>query len=242
MAKGSTGGKNPSVEFFFNDWHGGTMTMSRHQKGCYIDLLTAQFNNGHLSLDEVRNVLGNDFAAWQGILQKKFAQDSDGRFFNVRLDFQIKKKGAYNKSRESNLGSNGGDSPPHMDYDNGLGSDSATGFRGSAEGEIHPLQKFISENYPTVSKLSHQITYEECQKLDSLYSKQVIERVLNSMENYKQLLKKYSSVFRTLLNWCEREIKPIPINGNKPFTSKTESASAINDEQLNRRFNSPKAS
>lgn len=237
MAKGSTAGKNPSVEFFFNDWHGGTMTMSRFHKGCYMDLLTAQFNNGHLHLDEVKNVLGNDFAAW-GVLSKKFATDSDGRFYNVRLDFQIKKKGAYNKSRQSNLESNGGDSPPHMDYDYGLGSASASGFRGSAEGERHPLQKYIAQNLPRVSKLEEQLSVKECETLDEKFSKQVIEKVLNAMENYKQLLKKYSSVYRTVNNWCEREMQNIiPLNNAGKFTTKADHVTRANADQFQRIIN-----
>lgn len=151
MAKGSTIGKNPSVEWFFNDWHGGTMTMSRHQKGCYIDLLTAQFNNGHLSLDEVRNVLGNDFAAWQGVLQKKFAQDPEGKFYNVRLEIQILKKGAYNKSRIDNLSSGG--EPPHMGNGNGNGLGNELEQR---------KQKFFEEALEYVDQFDEQMINKFC--------------------------------------------------------------------------------
>lgn len=101
MPKGSTLGKDPAVSWVFNDWQGGTMTLTRHQKGCYMDLLTAQFNNGHLSLEEIKNVLGNDFAAW-GVLSKKFKKDSEEKFYNERLEFEIIKRKNYNESRRVN--------------------------------------------------------------------------------------------------------------------------------------------
>lgn len=116
MAKGSTLGKNPAVDWFFNDWHGGTVTMTRFVKGCYMDLMHAQFNNGHLSLDEVRAVLGSDFGSAWPTLQKKFRQDENGLFFQARLETQILKKISYSKTREDNLN---GDS--HMGNGNGSG-------------------------------------------------------------------------------------------------------------------------
>ncbi len=81
-------GKDPAVLWYWNDWHGGTVTFTRHLKGCYMDLLYAQFNNGHLSLEEIRTVLGTDFSHWD-TLRKKFAQDAAGKFFNEKLD-QVK--------------------------------------------------------------------------------------------------------------------------------------------------------
>ncbi len=115
--KGSVMGKDPAVSWVFNDWQGGTMTLSRFQKGCYMDLLTAQFNNGHLTLDEIKNVLGNDFAAW-GVLSKKFAKDSEEKFYNERLEFEIIKRKSFNKSRRKNL-----DGDNHMGSGNEKGND-----------------------------------------------------------------------------------------------------------------------
>jgi hypothetical protein len=93
--------KDPAMLWYWNDWQGGTVTFTRHQKGCYMDLLHAQFNLGHLSLEEIRTVLGNDFAAWQGSLSKKFAVDETGKYFNVRLDEEKIKRKAFCESRRS---------------------------------------------------------------------------------------------------------------------------------------------
>lgn len=95
--------KDPAILFYFNDWQGGTMTLNRRQKGCYMDLLCAQFNTGHLSLDAIKTVLGNDFAEW-GVLQKKFKLDDDGLFFNERLLFEKTKRKDFSEKEKLKSG------------------------------------------------------------------------------------------------------------------------------------------
>ena len=115
MVKGSTNGKDPAVLWYFNDWQGGTMAMTRALKGAYMDLLTAQFNLGHLSEGEIKTVLGSDFGTAWPTLQKKFVQDDNGLYYNERLVFELVKRKSYTKSRRDNLnGTNVGDFPPHM--------------------------------------------------------------------------------------------------------------------------------
>jgi hypothetical protein len=92
--------KDPAFLFYPNDWMGGTMTMTRHHKGCYIDLLVAQFNSGPLSLEEIKNLLGQDQAAWT-VLSRKFSVDSTGKYFNERLETEKAKRVEYsNKQKE----------------------------------------------------------------------------------------------------------------------------------------------
>lgn len=94
--------KSPAINWYFDNWGGGTKTMSRHLKGCYMDLLDAQFQNGHLSLDEIKHVLGSDFSAWQ-TLQKKFDKDAHGNYFNERLDIEIKKRDESSKKQSERV-------------------------------------------------------------------------------------------------------------------------------------------
>ncbi|MHA2039809.1 MAG: hypothetical protein ACW98X_25615, partial [Promethearchaeota archaeon] len=44
--------KDPAFLFYPGDWLGGTMLFSRAHKGAYMDLLMAQFNNGHMELQK----------------------------------------------------------------------------------------------------------------------------------------------------------------------------------------------
>lgn len=93
--------KDPAFLFYPGDWLGGTITLSRLQKGCYMDLLVAQFNNGPLSLEKIRTVLGQDQATWT-VLSSKFKQDSDGLFYNERLATEVEKRKGYIESRTLN--------------------------------------------------------------------------------------------------------------------------------------------
>lgn len=68
-----------------------------------MDLLHAQFNSGHLSLEEIKTVLGSDFGQSWTTLQKKFAVDQAGKYFNVRLEQEQIKRANYTASRRKNL-------------------------------------------------------------------------------------------------------------------------------------------
>lgn len=93
--------KDPAINWYFDNWGGGTFGMSRFHKGCYMDLLSAQYHMGHLSLEQIKNILGNDFSAWQ-ILKIKFAQDENKNFFNERLATEVRKREKYSESRSKN--------------------------------------------------------------------------------------------------------------------------------------------
>ncbi|MEJ7610650.1 MAG: hypothetical protein WKF88_05660 [Ferruginibacter sp.] len=97
--------KDPAMLWYWSDWHSGTALMSRFLKGCYMDLLHAQFNHGRLSLEEIKICLGSDFGPSWPALQKKFKQDNN-LFFNERLEHEKEKRAAYSESRrQSRLGS-----------------------------------------------------------------------------------------------------------------------------------------
>jgi len=98
--------KDPAMLWYWNDWNSGTVTLSRFLKGCYIDLLHAQFNNGHLSMEEIKTVLAADFTAAWPTLQKKFETDPQGLFFNKRLEHEQLKRKSFSESRRVNRMSN----------------------------------------------------------------------------------------------------------------------------------------
>lgn len=94
--------KDPAVLWYWNDWNGGTITLSRYAKGCYMDLLHAQFNNGHLSDAEIRNVLGQDYGQYWPLLSKKFEKDSNGNYYNCRLDEEITRRKNFSLKQQAN--------------------------------------------------------------------------------------------------------------------------------------------
>ena len=99
--------KDPATLWYWNDWQGGTVTLTRHLKGCYIDLLHAQFNNGRMSLSQIKTVLGVDFDTSWPTLQAKFKKDENDFYYNVRAEEEIEKRKNFVESRKSN-GSKGG--------------------------------------------------------------------------------------------------------------------------------------
>lgn len=77
------------IYFDLNAWHTGTLTLSRKEKGAYMDLLVAQLNCGHLSLYQIKTVLGADYGSIWPSIQKKFKTDIDGLYHNERLMREI---------------------------------------------------------------------------------------------------------------------------------------------------------
>jgi hypothetical protein len=69
----------------------------------------------------------------------------------------------------------------------------------------HPLQIYIKDNCPQVSRLKKQMTAEECEKLLTKFTNSQIADTLLAMENFKQLTSKYVSVYLTLNNWLNRK-------------------------------------
>jgi len=93
--------KDPAMLWYWNDWNSGTVLLSRFLKGCYMDLLHAQFNHGRLSLEEIKSVLGSDFGTAWPSLSKKFAVDETGKYFNVRCEQEKNRRAEYVKSRSN---------------------------------------------------------------------------------------------------------------------------------------------
>lgn len=108
--------KDPAFLFFPGDWLGGTMTFTRSHKGAYMDLLMCQFNHGHMGLHVVRTILGEkDFEEmWESTLKRKFNVDSDGLYYNQKLEYEIIKRRKFTESRKKNLSSEKPHMEPHM--------------------------------------------------------------------------------------------------------------------------------
>jgi hypothetical protein len=96
--------KDPAFLFYPGDWLGGTMTMTRYHKGAYMDVLMAQFNEGHMSIQQIKTVLGEkDEHLWEEVLKKKFIEDASGLFYNEKLEGEIIKRKNFTESRRKNL-------------------------------------------------------------------------------------------------------------------------------------------
>jgi len=94
--------KDPAFLFYPNDWIGGTMGMSLEDKGAYMEILMMQFNVGHMTSHMIGQVVGQK---WDNI-KHKFRMDSEGKFFNERLELEKDKRKKFTKSRHNNISGN----------------------------------------------------------------------------------------------------------------------------------------
>lgn len=65
--------------------------MNRLERGAYDDIISAQRKRGHLSLSDIKKVLGNDFDSCWGAMEWILKMDSAGLFFIEWVDASIEK-------------------------------------------------------------------------------------------------------------------------------------------------------
>ncbi|GEM_PF-6615840 len=163
----------PTCLFFFEKWDGGTKLFTRHVKGCYIDLLSAQAYRGHMSTEEIKHILGSeDFALyWDSILCRKFQQDLEGKYFNQRLEAEMIKRQKYCASRGTNRKSYDGSYVPsyenHMDPHIEVGSPiyiiyinniiNNRGVVGGKEGNVVWIPPHLHEVWPHFDAMRRQM-------------------------------------------------------------------------------------
>lgn len=75
------------------------------------------------------------------------------------------------------------------------------------EEEKHALRLYVSQNFPNVSKLKTQLSNKECIELLKKFGNTLIDEKLKAMENSAKLTKNNLSVYLTLTNWCNKDIK-----------------------------------
>ena len=94
------------------------------------------------------------------------------------------------------------------EYDNDIKENTPNGVQKKDPPPKTPFDKFndwLRENTPNVMKLKTQITEEQFSKIRGTYTFQQIADILLAMENYKELTKKYTSVYLTFLKWAKKD-------------------------------------
>jgi len=91
--------KDPAFLFYPNDYLGGTLGMTFEEKGAYMELLMVQFNRGHMTSQVIGQVVGQTWVK----IQDKFKKDSEGNFYNERLEWEVNKRKRFVESRFNNI-------------------------------------------------------------------------------------------------------------------------------------------
>ena len=94
--------KDAAINWYFDNWQGGTKGMNRLQKACYFDLLQLQFYIGHLSLEQIKNELCSDYHIWTTI-KHKYEQDESGNYSNGRMDTEIEKRRKFSNQQSEKM-------------------------------------------------------------------------------------------------------------------------------------------
>ena len=90
--------KDPAFLFYSSDFLTGTMTLSDEQVGKYIRLLCLQHQTGRLTEKHMLNIC----KTYDKDIFDKFVKDSDGTFYNKRLEEESVKRKNYSESRAKN--------------------------------------------------------------------------------------------------------------------------------------------
>ena len=90
--------KDPAFLFYSQDFFTGVATLTNEQVGKYIRLLCLQHQKGLLTEKDMIFICGS----YDEDIFCKFKQDSDGKYFNVRLCKEVDKRFEYSKSRSKN--------------------------------------------------------------------------------------------------------------------------------------------
>lgn len=90
--------KNPAFLFYSSDFLTGVRLMTYEEIGKYITLLCLQHQQGHLSKDDMDAICGTYIPR----IYSKFQQDSEGKYFNNRLEIEGIKRAKYTESRRQN--------------------------------------------------------------------------------------------------------------------------------------------
>lgn len=72
--------------------------------------------------------------------------------------------------------------------------------------EEKDFQKKMRGRFPRIMRMEQPLTIDQAKKLKDKYDSDLLLSIMNDMENYKPLTKKNVSAFKTIVNWCNREL------------------------------------
>ena len=92
--------KDPAFLFYYQDFLVGTEFMSFEEVGIYIRILCHMADKGRLSVKHMQSICKG--YAFSENIQAKLKVDSNGLYYNERLEVEIEKRRKYAESRRNN--------------------------------------------------------------------------------------------------------------------------------------------
>jgi len=90
--------KDPAFLFYSNDFLTGTLTLSFEDRGKYITILCLMHQQGRLDEQTVKFIVGEISSN----LMSKFCRDTDGKWYNKRLEEETDRRNKFTESRRNN--------------------------------------------------------------------------------------------------------------------------------------------
>jgi hypothetical protein len=90
--------KDPAFLFYSNDFLTGTQFFTDEQTGKYIKMLATQHQIGHLTENQMIHIC----KTYDKDVFAKFEKDSEGLYYNERLELEVVKRKKYSESRSKN--------------------------------------------------------------------------------------------------------------------------------------------
>jgi len=67
------------------------------------------------------------------------------------------------------------------------------------------FEKKMKERFPNIMKMEQPLTLEQAKKLKERYDADLLLNIMEQMDNWRPLVKKNISAYKTIMNWCDRE-------------------------------------
>lgn len=82
--------------------------------------------------------------------------------------------------------------------------------KGSNEPKSAPTddERYVVEmrkRFPRIMKMEQPLTLEQAKKVKERFGIDLVTKIMNEMENWKPLIKKNVSAYKTIIKWCEME-------------------------------------
>jgi len=225
--------KAPAFQFYAADWltDSSLRMVSAEARGVWIDLLCHSFlssSPGYLAING-HFLDPKGIQKLSGISQKRFNKvfdeltrfgvvkmDEKGRYFCKRMveDARLSKVRADSGKKGGNPNLVKQNASKQQANDKQTGKQKSTPSYSSSssikkkeykkESEDHVLQKYVRDNCPEILKLKKQLTFRDCQTLESDFGIKKTTDIFDRMENFANL-KKYKSAYLTARNWLKKE-------------------------------------
>ena len=191
--------KDPAFLFYPGDWLGGTMGMTFEEKGAYMELLILQFHRGHMTKHMIGQMVGH---LWVNI-EDKFLVDTDGKYYNARLDEEKEKRKEFVKSRRNNV----------------LGTNQYTKNKETKEGHMTSHMEDENKNVNTIQSI-YETFIKEVKlnnwdtRIEALYMRLKIKKgaltpLLGDYQNHliteNRLHKDTNEFFKNFVNWLNTQ-------------------------------------